>query len=57
MKKVKLIQVLEIHNHFEAGSSSQVFNDKVTSEFTRKQKQDKLKREQKKWKKIVRKVL
>ena len=47
---------LEIHNYFEAGSSSQVFNDKVTSKFARQQKKDKKKKEQKKWKRIIRKV-
>ena len=47
---------MEIHNHFERGSSSQVFNDKVTGKFS-KQKKDKHKKEQKKWKKIVRKML
>ena len=26
----------EIHNHFEMGSSAQVFNDKVTGKFTKK---------------------
>ena len=26
----------EIHNHFEPGSSAQVFNDKVTGKFTKK---------------------
>lgn len=49
---------MEIHNHFEPGSSSQVFNDKVNGRFTRKQivKKDK-KDKKKRWKKIVRKVL
>ena len=28
----------EIHNHFESGSSAQVFNDKVTGKFTKKKK-------------------
>jgi len=28
----------EIHNHFESGSSAQVFNDKVTGKFTKKNK-------------------
>ena len=48
----------EIHNHFEPGSSAQVFNDKVNGKFTRKQivKKDK-KDKKKRWKKIVRKVL
>ena len=27
-------QTMEIHNHFEAGSNSQVYNEKVTSKFT-----------------------
>lgn len=48
---------MEIHNHFEAGSSSQVFNDKVTGKFTKQQKDKKKKKEQWKWKKIVRKAL
>lgn len=30
MKKVKLIQVLEIHNHFAAGSNCQVFNGPIS---------------------------
>ena len=50
-------QAMEIHNHFEAGSSSQVFNDKVTGKFTKQQKDKKKKKEQWKWKKIVRKAL
>ena len=41
----------EIHNHFEQGCSAQVFNDKVTGKFTKKKK------EKKRWKKIVRKML
>jgi chromosome segregation ATPase len=41
----------EIHNHFEQGCSAQVFNDKVTGRFTKKRK------EKKKWKKLVRKML
>ena len=40
----------EIHNHFEQGCSAQVFNDKVTGGFTKK-------KEKKKWKKLVRKML
>ena len=49
---------LEIHNHFEPGSNSQVFNDKVNGKFTRKQNVKKDKKDKKKrWKKIVRKVL
>ena len=49
---------MEIHNHFESGSSSQVFNDKVNGRFTRNpnMKTDK-KDKKKRWKKIVRKVL
>jgi TolA-binding protein len=47
---------MEIHNHFERGSSSQVFNDKVTGKFA-KQKKDKNKKEQKKWKKMVKRML
>ena len=27
-------QTMEIHNHFEAGSNSQVYNEKVTGKFT-----------------------
>ena len=46
---------LEIHNHFESGSSSQVFNDKVNGNFIRKQKDGNKKK--KRWKKIVRKML
>lgn len=57
---------LEIHNHFGAGSNSQVFNDKVNGRFekaakltkseklTKKDKKDK---KNKRWKKIVRKML
>jgi uncharacterized coiled-coil protein SlyX len=48
---------MEIHNHFEAGSSSQVFNDKVTGKFTKQQKDKKKKKEQWKWKKIMKKAL
>ena len=46
---------LEIHNHFESGSNSQVFNDKVNGSFTRKQNDKK--KNKKRWKKIVRKML
>lgn len=46
---------MEIHNHFESGSTSQVFNDKVNGKFI-KDKKDK-KKDKKRWKKIVRKVL
>lgn len=49
---------MEIHNHFESGSNSQVFNDKVNGKFTRNQNVKKDKKDKKKrWKKIVRKVL
>ena len=48
---------MEIHNHFEPGSNSQVFNDKVKGKFDKKQKVNKEKREKKRWKKIVRKML
>lgn len=48
---------MEIHNHFEAGSTSQVFNDRVMGKFTRKQKNYKKKKEPLKWKKIMKKVL
>ena len=51
---------MEIHNHFEPGSSSQVFNDKVNGRFARRQnvrKDKKDKKDKKRWKKIVRKVL
>lgn len=46
----------EIHNHFERGSSAQVFNDKVTGKFTKKQNTKKDKKEKKRWKKIARKM-
>ena len=46
---------MEIHNHFESGSSSQVFNDKVNGKFSRKVKDDKKKK--KRWKKMIRKML
>ena len=49
---------MEIHNHFESGSSSQVFNDKVSGRFEKKVKKDKKdKKDKKRWKKIVRKML
>ena len=52
-------QTMEIHNHFEAGSNSQVYNEKVTGKFTypnnNKNKKNK-KKEQKKWKKRIRKA-
>ena len=45
---------MEIHNHFESGSSSQVFNEKVTGKFIKnKDKKEKKKR----WKKIARRML
>ena len=46
---------MEIHNHFESGSSSQVFNDQVSGKFTRN-RNDK-KKNKKRWKKKVRKML
>ena len=46
---------LEIHNHFESGSSSQVFNDKVNGKFSRKVKDENKKK--KRWKKMIRKML
>ena len=48
---------LEIHNHFESGSNSQVFNDKVNGRFEKKKKDTTDKQDKKRWKKIVRKVL
>lgn len=51
---------MEIHNHFGAGSNSQVFNDKVNGRFTKQVKKDKKDKKDKKnrqWKKIVRKML
>ncbi len=45
---------MEIHNHFEPGSSAQVFNEKVTGKFTKnKDKKEKKKR----WKKMARRIL
>lgn len=44
---------MEIHNHFGKGSSSQVFNDKVTGSFVKLKKKEKKRR----WKKIARKIL
>lgn len=46
---------MEIHNHFESGSNSQVFNDKVNGRFAKSN--DKKKKEKKRWKRMVRKVL
>ena len=56
---------MEIHNHFEAGSTSQVFNDQVSGRFPRtqidKRKLNKtrndIKKSKKKWKKTIRKIL
>lgn len=43
MKEQRLAQepaatATEIHNHFESGSSAQVFNDKVTGRFAKKKR-------------------
>ena len=46
---------MEIHNHFESGSNSQVFNDKVRGRFDSKKNEKR--KDKKRWKKIVRKVL
>ena len=56
---------MEIHNHFEAGSSSQVFNDRVSGKFCKVQsdrnknnkKRNDIKKNKKKWKKTIRKML
>lgn len=49
---------MEIHNHFEPGSNSQVFNDKVNGRFEKSEKlKKKEKKDKKRWKKIVRKML
>jgi hypothetical protein len=56
---------MEIHNHFEPGSSSQVFNDQVSGKFTKNQndksvinkKRNDIKKNKKKWKKSIRKIL
>ena len=63
---------VEIHNHFEAGSTSQVFNDQVSGRLTRsrsvsvrvksgKRKSNKtrneIKKSKKEWKKTIRKIL
>ena len=63
---------VEIHNHFEAGSTSQVFNDQVSGRLTRSRsvsvrvKGDKrqlnktrneIKKSKKEWKKTIRKIL
>lgn len=47
---------VEIHNHFEPGSNSQVFNDKVKGEFTKKKKAGKAGKGKKKWKKKGRRM-
>ena len=49
-------QTMEIHNHFEAGSNSQVYNEKVTGKFTYPNNKKNKKKEQKKWKKRSRKA-
>lgn len=49
-------QTMEIHNHFEAGSNSQVYNEKVTGKFITQHNNNKKKKEQKKWKKRIRKA-
>ena len=56
LKAEIIAKPMEIHNHFESGSSSQVFNDKVMGRFTRKQNNKKDKKEKKRWKKIARKA-
>ncbi len=48
---------VEIHNHFGAGSNSQVFNEKVNGKFAKQIKKDKNEKKNKRWKKIVRKKL
>jgi chromosome segregation ATPase len=56
---------MEIHNHFEAGNSSQVFNDRVSGKFGKVQsdrnknnkKRNDIKKNKKKWKKTIRKML
>lgn len=50
---------MEIHNHFEPGSNSQVFNDRVNGHFEKKKKdkKDKKDKKNKRWEKIVRKML
>lgn len=46
---------MEIHNHFGKGSSSNVFNDKVTGKFIKsKEKTEKKKR---RWKRIIKKSM
>ena len=56
---------VEIHNHFEAGSTSQVFNDQVSGRFPRTQidkrqlnkTRNDIKKSKNKWKKTIRKIL
>lgn len=54
---------MEIHNHFESGSSAQVFNSKVNGGFEKaakvklKKSDKKDKKDKKRWKRIVRKML
>ena len=56
---------MEIHNHFESGSTSQVFNDQVSGRFPRTQidkrqtnkTRNDIKKSKKKWKKTIRKIL
>ena len=56
---------MEIHNHFEAGSTSQVFNDQVSGRFPRTQidkrqlnkTRNDIKKSKNKWKKTIRKIL
>lgn len=48
----------EIHNHFGAGSNSQVFNSKVNGKFEKlKKSENQKKKENKRWKKIARRIL
>ena len=48
---------MEIHNHFESGSNSQVFNDNVKGKISQKRNVNKEKKAKKRWKKIMRKML
>ena len=52
---------MEIHNHFESGSNSQVFNDRVNGRFEKSEKVKKSenvkKKEKKRGKRMVRRVL
>lgn len=47
----------EIHNHFEPGSSAQVFNAKVSGKFIKNKDKNDKKDKKKRWKKIARKIL